>query len=71
MDKTYQLATESKSYLISPWTTEEILDQKTCFEIDGPVKPQSVLPSNVSAFQVHVTFNESLVQPQNFTEFLN
>ena len=53
MDKTYQLGMENKSYLISPWTTEEITNQKTCFEIDGPVKPQSVLPSNLSAFEVY------------------
>ena len=51
MDKTYQLGSESKSYLISPWTTEEIVNEKTCFEIDGPVQPQSVLPANISAFE--------------------
>ena len=52
MDKTYQLGPDSKSYLISPWTTEEVSDEETCFEIDGPVQPQSILPANVSAFQV-------------------
>ena len=28
------------------------MNEKTCFEIDGAVKPQSILPANVSAFQV-------------------
>ena len=52
MDKTYQLGSDSKSYLISPWTTEEVFSEETCFEIDGPVQPQSVLPANISAFEV-------------------
>ena len=56
MDKTYQLGPDSKSYLISPWTTEEVSDEETCFEIDGPVQPQSILPANVSAFEVELAY---------------
>ncbi|XP_028406365.1 digestive cysteine proteinase 1-like [Dendronephthya gigantea] len=51
MDKTYQLAAQEKSYLISPWATEEISVEETCFEIDGPVQAQPVLPRNLTAFE--------------------
>lgn len=56
MDKSYQLAAESKSYLISPWATEEISAEETCFEINGSVQAQSVLPANLTAFEVKYFF---------------
>lgn len=68
MDKSYQLGQKNKTYLIAPWTTETVLDEQTCFEVDGPTQAQALLPDNLTEFQYIGTERLSGIPCYNFQQ---